>query len=48
MHEKYRIITAFDASSKHNLKFFSKLMYQTHKRLGKDYEVSCKDLCNRN
>ncbi len=42
--ENNRLLKACDALSVHDLKTFGALMYQTHKGLSKDYEVSCKEL----
>ncbi len=42
--ENDRLLKACNALIERDLKLFGSLMYQTHKRLGKDYEVSCKEL----
>lgn len=42
--ENSRLIKACEALKVHDLKTFGVLMYQTHKGLSKNYEVSCKEL----
>ncbi len=42
--ENTRLLKACDALKIHDLNTFGSLMYQTHKGLSNDYEVSCKEL----
>ncbi len=42
--ENERLMKACEALNIHDLKTFGSLMYQTHKGLSEDYEVSCKEL----
>ncbi len=42
--ENERMINACEALTKHDLRAFGSLMYQTHDGLSNDYEVSCKEL----
>ena len=42
--ENSRLLNACNALSKHDLKTFGSLMYQTHEGLSRDYEVSCEEL----
>jgi galactokinase len=42
--ENDRVLTACETLKKGNLKEFGSLMYDSHKGLSKDYEVSCKEL----